>query len=122
MNGKIATTLIFLMCSLNLVPPLFAGNELYFDNVYFSILYLLLSFLAISLPFMVSNLNKHLNRICFLIGGWFIFGLIFELINFFVPNIVLNNETSGFIYAKFLTIFTIGVAFTITHSQWKRMK
>ena len=122
MNGKIATILIFLMCMLNLVPPLFATNELYFDNVYYSILYLLLSFLAISLPFMVSNLNKHLNRICFLIGGWFIFGLIFELINFFVPNIVLNSQANGILFAKFLTVFTIGVAFTITHSQWKRMK
>lgn len=122
MNGKIATILIFLMCTLNLVPPLVSGNSMYFDNVYYSLLYLLLSFLAISLPFMVATLNKQLNRISFLIGGWFIFGLIFELINFFVPDIVLNTKSDGFLFAKFLTIFTIGVAFTITHDQWKRMR
>jgi Na+/melibiose symporter-like transporter len=122
MNGKIATILILLMCTLNLIPPLFAGNKLYFDNVYYSLLYLLLSFLAISLPFMVTTLNKHLNRISFLVGGWFVFGLIFELINFFIPNVVLNNESDGFLFAKFLTIFTIAVAFNLTHDQWKRMR
>lgn len=122
MNGKIATILILLMCMLNLISPLFAGNELYFDNVYYSLLYLLLSFLAIALPFMVNNLNKHLNRISFLVGGWFVFGLIFELINFFIPSVVLNTESDGFLFAKFLTIFTIALAFNLTHSQWKRMK
>jgi hypothetical protein len=35
---------------------------------------------------------------------------------------VLNTESDGFLFAKFLTIFTITLAFNLTHTQWKRMK
>lgn len=122
MNGNLATIIVLLMCMLNFIPPLFATNGLYFDNVYYSLLYLLLSFVAISLPFMITTLNKHVSKISFMIGGWFIFGLIFELINFFVPSIILNNSTNSFLFSKFLIVFTIGLAFTITHKQWRQTK
>jgi len=121
MNSKIATILVLLMCMLNLVPPLFKDG-VYFDNIYYSILYLLLSFLAISIPFLVPIINKHIMRISFLIGGWFIFGLIFELINFFIPKIVLNSKSDSFVFAKMLIVFIIGLAFSITFEQWKLTK
>ncbi len=121
MNEKLATILILLMSMLNLIPPLFAGTE-YFDNIYYSILYLFLSFTAIALPFIATKLNDTIVRISFLLGGWFVFGLIFELINFAVPSIVLNTESSNFLFSKILTIFIIGLSFTITFEQWKRTR
>lgn len=106
---------------LNLIPPLFRGG-VYFDNVYYSILYLLLSFLGLSLPYLVLELPKPLKIVSTMIGAWFVAGLINGLINMVVPDIVLNNSHDEAMYLKFMLTFTIGVTFTVTHSIWSKHK
>lgn len=106
------------MAMLNLVPPLFASGE-YFDNVYYIILYLLVSFLGISLPFMVA-LPKYLTVISHLLGGWFVTGLFYELINLTMPEIVINTNDSAYLFTKFTMCFMVAITFIMINYTWKK--
>lgn len=118
---KFVVVLILLISLFGLVPPMFRENELLFDNVYFSLLYLFLTYVALVVPFLFIHLNKLIARISLLWGGWFMAGLAFELMNFYVPDIVLNS-TNGMIYNKFLMMFIIGISLIITYESWKQRK
>lgn len=139
---RLATIIVLLMCMLNLIPPLFASGGVFdvvnvsvddcgnlvinrgllFDNVYYSILYLLLSFLGLSLPFLVVELHKPFKMISTLIGAWFIAGLVNGLINMVVPDIVINNSHDKAMYLKFLLTFTITITFIVIESIWSNQK
>lgn len=118
---RLATILILLMCMLNLIPPLFKGG-VYFDNVYYSILYLLLSFLGLSIPYLVPEIPKSLRLISTIIGSWFVAGLVNGLINMVIPTVVLNNSLDEAMYLKFMITFTISVTFIIIDSIWSKQK
>lgn len=119
---KLATILILLMCMLNLIPPLFSDggvfDAIYFDNVYYSILYLILSFTGITLPYMVEDLPKSMKIISTMIGSWFIAGLVNGLINMVTPDIVLNNSKDDALYLKYFITFTVGLLFIVLNSLW----
>lgn len=112
---------VFLLCMLNLVPPLYQ-KSMYFDNVYNVILYTLLSFLGISIPFIALKLNRYVRFLSSLIGTWYFAGLTFEILNFNFPDMVLNSPDNNYYYVKFLMCFTIGIAFIITSNTWIRQK
>lgn len=119
MRTKIAITLIFLMCFLNLAPPLFANTK-YFDNVYYTILYFLLTFLAFVIPYIFSRLNKWLKRVSAMVGSWFFAGLLVEILNFANPLIVYNSSVNNSIYFKFVVMLTFGIASIITIETWTK--
>jgi hypothetical protein len=118
---KLTTIIIFLMAMLNLVPPLFAQTE-YFDNSYYIILFLLLSFVGISLPFIVDGLHKQLKRISILLGSWFFGGLVMELFNLTVPLQILNSNQNNIMYFKVLVCFIIGVSVIMSSEIWSSQK
>lgn len=115
---KLAILLITLMAALNLIPPLFA-ETIYFDNVYYTLLYLLLTFLGISIPFMVSSLPKPIKIVSNLLAGWFFSGLAYELLNFSMPDIVINTVSEKIIYYKYLVAFTVAMLFIMIEQTWK---
>lgn len=121
MNERIITVVVLLLAMLNLVPPLFS-ETVYFDNIYFVILYFLLSFLGLSIPFLFEKLNKFIAKISFFCGSWFVAGLIYELINLTMPEIVLNSREDKTMFNFYLICFTIGLSFTITHKRWIKAK
>lgn len=106
------------MAMLNLVPPLFASGE-YLDNVYYVILYMLLSVLGVALPFMVE-LPKYLSAVSNVLSGWFVSALSFEIINFDTPEIVLNSESSTEVFTRFALCFMVSVTFIMIHFTWKK--
>lgn len=118
---RLATITIFAICLINLVPAIFRESQ-YSDNIYNTLLYSLFSFLGISFPFMLPELNSVIKRVSCLIGAWCVAGLIFELINFSMPNIVLNSFDNDQYYIKFLIGFTVGIAFIITSDTWIKQK
>ena len=118
---KIATILILLMAMLNLVPPLFADTD-YFDNSYYLILYLLLSFLGIAIPFCVDILPKIMKRISILTGAWCFSGFVMEIFNLSVPTLVLNSSNDNIFYFKALTFFITGLALIISIETWSKQK
>ena len=109
------------MAMLNLVPPLLASTE-YFDNAYYIILFLLLSFIGFSLPFIVESLHKQLKRVSILLGSWFFGGLLMEIFNLSVPYEVLNSNLNNVMYFKVLICFIIGMAVIMSSEQWSKQK
>lgn len=109
------------MAMLNLIPPLFA-NTVYFDNSYYIILFLLLSFIGVSLPFIVDSLHKQLKRVSILTGSWFFGGLVMELFNLSVPSIVLNSSSDNIMYFKAVICFIVGVVIIISSEIWSSQK
>lgn len=141
--AKVVTILTFLLLMLNLVPPLFRegaifdlwdsvqvscdGSEivvsgLYFDNVYYTLLYLILTYTAICIPYLVENLPRVIRWLSFGVGSWFMFGLMFEVMNFFVPDLILNTHTSDYNYSKAVLVSTLFISFILLHQSWTQRK
>lgn len=135
---KLSAVIILLLAMLNLVPPLFncggifdvhgtviqCGEEVaicgvYFDNAYYIIVYMLLSFLGISLPFMV-NMPKYLTTISNLLGGWFVAGLFYEVLNLWIPEEILNSTDNPNLFTRFALCFTVAMTFLMINHTWKR--
>lgn len=119
---KLSIILILLMAMLNLVPPLFV-NTVYFDNIYYILLFLLLSFVGVSLPFLVESLHKQLKRISILLGSWFFSGLVMELFNLSIPEIVLNSSSNNNVmFFKSVVCFIVGVVIIMSSEIWSSQK
>jgi len=138
---KIGISLLLLFAMINLVPPLFAEggafdvtymhkNEcgdlvlmhgLYFDNVYFSILYLGISWLFFTIPF-VFDLPKYINRVAFLFSSWNLSILIFEILNMFMPKVILNSEGNNSTYTYYIIFITLGLASITLFESWTKNK
>jgi hypothetical protein len=106
------------MAMLNLIPPLLA-ETVYFDNVYYIILFMMLSFIGIALPF-IFTLPKYLTAISHILGGWFIAGFAFELMNLQTPEIVLNDASNPVIYTKAVLCFMVSITFIMIKFTWKK--
>ena len=127
MNAKLATIIILLMAVLNLVPPLFDdgindGSIGFDDKIYYSILWLLLSYTALVIPFLFPKLNNVIRNIAMMLGCWFVAGLIYSLIHFFVTQDVFDTMKPTKNYFSCLIMFIIGIAFIMTHASWKKQK
>lgn len=142
MRDKILIAVIFMMTCLLLVPPMFAEgfifdatmewemydgsiyieHGVYFDNVFNTILLLLMSFLGLIIPYFKPNLNKNWKRISTACGAWFVAGLTYEVLNFAVPTEVFNNIADNWTYIKYAIIFTLGLTLIITHETWNKQK
>lgn len=94
----------------------------YFGNVFYTIFFLLMAFLGISLPFLFYKMNRYLKRISTLIGAWYFGGFITETFNFTVPEIVLNNSVDNILYTKFTVLFIIGLSLIIANETWSKQK
>ncbi len=121
MNEKLVAVIVLLMAVLNLVPPLFVGSG-YEHKIYYSLLFLLLSFLSLVIPFLFPKLNNIIRNISMLLGGWFVSGLTYNLINFFVTPLFSESLNDNKNYYSCLFMFIIGMLFIITHDSWKKQK
>jgi hypothetical protein len=119
MKSKIGISLVLLLCIFNLVPPLF-NQSVYFDNVYYLGLYLVLTYTSICLPFLANRMNKWIKRVSTFIGGWFFSGLVVEIINLSSPLEVFNSIQDKSIYMQFLITFTIGITIIIISETWQK--
>jgi len=94
----------------------------YFANVFYTIFFMLMAFLGVSLPFLFYNMDKYLKRISTLIGAWYFSGFVTETFNFTMPEIVLNNSVDNKLYLKIGMIFIVGVSFIIANETWSKEK
>jgi len=120
-SAKLTAILILLLFMLNLVPPLFRENELYFDNIWFTLLYLILSYVCIVIP-LIAKVYKPLVPMFFLGSGWFIAALIYEIMNWFVPDIILNASYDDKTFNQVVICFVLGMTFYITYRGWQNQK
>ena len=123
MNSKaerVTAILALLLLMLNLVPPLLKENEKYFDNAYFTILYLLLSYVSIVVPLFVKTW-PFVRIVCFVVGGWFLSALLFELINWFEPDKIYNASGDSLLYLQCVMTFTLSLSIYVIY-KWKAPK
>ena len=140
MRDRIVIALILFVCSLLLIPPMFTkggwfdvvyfyehrdGSKqlihgLYYDNVFNSIFTLSYSYLGLIIPYLKPSLKWYWKWISTAAGSWFVAGLFYELMNFTMPEVVFNSMDENWTYIKYLIIFTLGIAFIITHETWSK--
>lgn len=126
------------MCMLNLIPPLVADggvfdtlylsendcgiielkHGLHFENTYYSILHITMSFIGISLPFLFPDLPKPLKIMSFMMGAWFLAGLTYGLIKMSVSKEIIDNATPSVVYLKIMIGVTVVSVFTFLESLW----
>ncbi len=117
---KVTAILLLLLLMLNLVPPLLRHNETYFDNAYFTILYLLLSYVAIVVPLFIKTW-AFVRVLCFGVSGWFLSALLFEVINWFEPGKVYNSAGDNKLYLQCVITFTLSLAIYVIY-KWKKQR
>lgn len=126
MKERIGISLVLLFSLFGLVPPLFAEGgtldfmQLYFDNVFFTLLYLFASFFGISMPFILPKMNIVIRSISSLFGAWFFAAFIFEVLNFKIPEEVLNSDANRTLYTKFLIAFIVGLSISMVRETWQK--
>jgi hypothetical protein len=65
------------------------------------------------------EIPKYLTAISHILGGWFISGLAFEVINLNNPEVVVNN-TDNTIYLRVAMCFMVAVTFIMINFTWKK--
>lgn len=142
MKNSIAIAIILFLAMLNLIPPLFAHggvfdasmrivndcnqivviHGLYFDNAYYTLLFITLSFISLVMPVLAPKLPKAVRITSLILAGWFTSGLTFELMNWFIPEITLNTmfDRSGLNRCLLALILSISIIFI--HKQWLQIK
>ena len=96
-------------------------HGVYFDNVYNVILYLFLSWISISLPFLFKTLPKEIRYLSLLSGAWWIIGCSFEVYNLSEPLKVYNTPEIRSTYGYLLLLFIIGVTLIIINKKWSKL-
>lgn len=134
---KFALPTILFLAMFQLCPSLFSDGAifdvvmidgqgqiihgLYFDNVYNVMLYLLLSWLSISLPFFTKKLSRSMKALSLLSGAWWVAGCAFEVANFAEPWKVYNCPENRGTFGYCLFVFIIGLTLIIINKKWNKL-
>tara|TARA_R110000851_G_scaffold177231_1_gene324002 strand:- start:393 stop:806 length:414 start_codon:yes stop_codon:yes gene_type:complete len=134
---RFALPTVLLLAIFQLCPPMFMEGSIfdvsmindegvlihgvYFDNVYNVILYLFLSWISISLPFLFKTLPKEIRYLSLLSGAWWIIGCSFEVYNLSEPLKVYNTPEIRSTYGYLLLLFIIGVTLIIINKKWSKL-
>jgi len=116
---KFSLVIILLMAALQFVPPQFIGTE-YFDNSYYTILYTLLAVMALALPFLVESLPKYIKRAFMVFSAWYLSALIFEVLNWFTPDIIINSDSDTSNFVRYSIMFTVAISLIIINESWRK--
>lgn len=105
-------------------PKLYMVGSVYYDNVYFNLLYLTCAFFGLYLPFTVrlAGWKRPFKYISFLTGAVYAAGLVTELINLYYPEIVLNSKDDNGMSIQVQILLTIGITFTLIEEIWRMQK
>ena len=98
-------------------------HGIYFDNVYNLMLYLGLSGLGVSVPFIFRDkISRNFRGLSFLISAWFIAGTSFEVANFLEPLVVYNTADNRSTWGYFLYCFILGLTLIMISEKWTKLK
>ena len=137
----LATIIVSFAASILIIPPFFTEKGImiaipkifsfhikglfggiYYDNVYYTLLFLYFSIIMLSGPFFVPTLNKWIIRLSIGVGAWYTAGLAYEISNFTTPEEVRNTNKDVAIYNEYLMAFIIFISFLITIETWIKLK
>ena len=116
---KLSLIIILLMAVLQFGPPQFVGTE-YFDNSYYTALYTLLTVVAFALPFLVVDLPKYIKRTCLVFSAWYLSALIFEVLNWFTPDVIINSDGDTTTFVRYSIMFSVAISLIIINESWHK--
>jgi|TARA_R110000851_G_scaffold128199_1_gene260504 hypothetical protein len=126
MKERIGVSLVLLLALFALFPSLFSKGGLlvehikYYNNVFFTLMYLVVSFTGIAIPFILPRMKRVTCVISQMLGAWFFAAFLYELFNFAIPDVVLNNNEDRTLYTKFLIAFIIGLSTIMIRETWQK--
>ncbi len=137
----LATIIVSFATSILIIPPFFTKEGitleipslfsyhikglyggLYFDNIYYTLLFTYFSVIMLSGPFFIPTLNRWIIRLSIVVGAWYTAGLAYEISNFTVPDEIRNTDKELVVYNRYLVAFIIAVSFIITIETWIKLK
>lgn len=126
MKERIGISIVLLLCLFGLVPSFFAKGgfldflELFWDNVFFTLMYLLAAWVGIAIPFILPKMGRVWCVISQMFGAWFFAAFMYEVFNFRIPDVVLNSSEDRSLFTKFLIAFIVGLSFIIIRETWQK--
>lgn len=126
MKERIGISIVLLLSLFGLVPSFFSEGgfldflKVFWDNVFFTLMYLLASWVGISLPFILPKMKRAWCVISQMWGAWFFAAFAFEVFNFSIPDIVLNSSEDRTLFTKFLIAFIVGLSVTFVRETWQK--
>ena len=126
MKERIGVSVVLLLAMFALFPSLFATGGLldecskYYNNVFFTLMYFIFSYVGIVVPFILPKIGRLLSIVSQMLGAWFFAAFLYEVFNFSIPDIVLNNNEDRTLYTKFLIAFIFGVTTIIIRETWQK--
>lgn len=94
--------------------------DLYFDNSYYTIEYLLIAYLGFTLPFILPKMGRLFSIVSVLFGVWYFAAFIHEVWNFRMAGVVLNSSSDKEVYIQYAVALIIGIALIITRESWRK--
>ena len=116
---KLAVLIILQMAMLNFVPPLLE-KTIYFKDTYFCIMYMLLTTIAISIPFFVPKLPKVLKVVSMLFAAWFFSSTAFGVMGIFNPSLLESINTPSGTFTRYTLVFMAIIVFIILNESWNK--
>jgi hypothetical protein len=108
------------MALAHLVPPFFTDGE-YFDNVYFSLVYLFFSASGVLLPY-TKPMKPLISFISTLFGMWAFSMFVFELYHFDMTIEEMEKLSDKEVFNKFLITFVFGIGLFRAQILWQTHK
>ncbi len=137
---KFLIIIILMMCALVTVPYMFAeggifdvhrtiinecGDEVvmtgyYQTNVTFILIFSFVTTVALAIPFLKPNLHFAWKAISLFLSGWFCSGLVYEIMNLFISDLMMNSAGNYKTYFKYLLSFTLLIVGLQINITWKQ--
>ena len=119
--SNISVILIVWVLSLATVPHMFIGTG-YHDNVYYLLELSLITFLSVCMGlYFISDgktwVNRVLRFVTFANACWYGIGVVGEIVNFFDPDIVINNFFNDSLWLRIAFVFEIGVIASLFYER-----
>ncbi len=116
---KLAVLIILQMAMLNFVPPLIA-ETVYFNEVYYCIMYMIFTTTAVSLPYFVPSLPRVLKVISMMFAGWFFSSIAFNVMGIFSPEMLESIDVPTATFTRYALIFCATIVFLMLNESWKK--
>lgn len=142
MKARLFISFLVLGAMFLLVPPLFsegrafdvsavveneygqlvAVHGIYFDNAFFTLLYLFFGWFFICFPFVVADeVHMLFQKGSFIIGSWFSAILVYELLNWADPLKYYNSPTPNKTFGFYTLAFLLSLFLIIIHNKWTKL-
>lgn len=106
------------MAMFNFIPPLIA-ETIYFNEVYYCIMYLIMTTTAVSLPYLAPTLPRVLKVASMLFAAWFFSSLAFNVMGIFNPEMLASIYVPTAVFTRYTLVFCATIVFLILNESWE---